>query len=129
MSDSPRYGPPDASHAPRYTGIRTFARCPQVNDSNGVGVATVGMPFDTATSNRPGARFGPAAIRDASIALRPYNPALDVDVFEALSVVDWSDLQVPPGNAERTAGQIAEQLEPVAKAGVVTLGLGGDHSV
>jgi len=125
----PRYGPPDASKAPRYTGIRTFARCPQVRDLDDVDVAAVGVPFDTATSNRPGARFGPEAIRSASIGLRPYHPPLDVDVFAALSVVDRGDVDVTPGNAERTAGQIAAALEPVLRAGVLPLVLGGDHSI
>ncbi len=125
----PRYGPPDASKAPRYTGIRTFARCPHVTDPAGVDVGVVGIPFDTATSNRPGARFGPEAIRSSSVALRPYHPPLDVDVFAALSVADLGDLDVTPGNAERTAGQIAERLTPVVEAGVVPIVLGGDHSV
>ena len=80
---SPRYGPPDASQAPRYAGVRTFARCPLVDSPEGVDVAAIGIPFDTATSNRPGARFGPEAIRACSIALRPYHPALDVDVIRA----------------------------------------------
>ena len=70
----PRYGPPDASQAPRYTGVRTFARCPHVDDPDGVDVAVVGIPFDTATSNRPGARFGPEAIRAGSIAAAPLPP-------------------------------------------------------
>ena len=71
----PRYGPPDASKAPRYTGIRTFARCPFVQDElDSVDVAVLGIPFDTATTMRPGARFGPAAIRDASVLLRPWHP-------------------------------------------------------
>jgi len=126
---TPRYGPPDAVHAPRYTGVRTFARCPLVAGPEDVDVAAVGIPFDTATSNRPGARFGPEAIRACSIALRPYHPALDVDVFAALSVADLGDLDVTPGNAERTAGQIAEALGPVVEAGALPLVLGGDHSV
>jgi agmatinase len=92
-------------------------------------VAAVGVPFDTATSNRPGARFGPEAIRAGSTALRPYHPALDVDVFAALSVVDFGDLDVTPGNAERTAAQIAEGLRPLVEADVVTIVLGGDHSI
>jgi agmatinase len=125
----PRYGPPDASRAPRYTGVRTFARCPLVSDPAGVDVGAVGIPFDTATTNRPGARFGPEAIRNASIALRPYHPALDVDVFAALSVADLGDLDVTPGNAERTAGQIADGLAPLVDAGVVPIVLGGDHSI
>lgn len=125
----PRYGPPDASMAPRYTGVRTFARCPLVSAPAGVDVGAVGIPFDTATTNRPGARFGPEAIRNASIALRPYHPALDVDVFAALSVADLGDLDVTPGNAERTAGQIADGLAPLLDAGVVPIVLGGDHSI
>ncbi|HZO59746.1 MAG TPA: agmatinase [Solirubrobacterales bacterium] len=126
---SPRYGPPDASEAPRYTGVRTFARCPQVMELEEVDVAAVGVPFDTATSRRPGARFGPEAIRSASIGLRPYHPPLDVDVFARLSVVDRGDVAVTPGNAERTTAQIAAALEPVVRAGVVPLTLGGDHSI
>ena len=127
---TPRYGPPDASKAPRYTGIRTFARCPFVADTlDEVDVAVLGIPFDTATTMRPGARFGPAAIRDASVLLRPWHPAQEVDVFASLSIVDAGDLAVTPGNAERTAGQIAAQLEPVVRHGVVPLVLGGDHSI
>lgn len=127
---TPRYGPPDASERPRYTGIRTFARCPYVPDSRaGVDVAVFGIPFDTATTMRPGARFGPAAVRDASLLLRPWHPHHGIDVFGSLSVVDGGDLTVTPGNAERTAAQIAEQLEPVVRGGVVPLVLGGDHSI
>jgi agmatinase len=127
---TPRYQPPEASAAPRYTGIRTFARLPHVpHDTDGVDVAIVGVPFDTATSMRPGARFGPAGIRDASLLLRPWNPAQQVDVFGTLSIADRGDLQVTPGNAERTASQIAAQLEPLVQAGLTTLTLGGDHSI
>jgi agmatinase len=125
----PRYGPADASRAPRYTGVRTFARCPNVTEPVGVDVAIVGVPFDTATSYRPGARFGPEAIRAGSMLLRPYDPALAVDVFAQLSVADWGDLAVTPGNAERTTGQVAAGLEPLIAAGVTPIVLGGDHSV
>jgi agmatinase len=128
-ASTPRYGPPDALTAPRYTGPRTFARCPLVDDPDGVDVAVLGIPFDTATTNRPGARFGPEAIRSASIALRPYNPEQETQVFGALSVADLGDVRVTPGNAERTVGQIAEQLEPIVRSGARTLCLGGDHLV
>ena len=114
---------------PRYTGVRTFARLPHTQALDGVDVAVVGVPFDTATSYRPGARFGPEAIRSGSTLLRPYHPALHVDVFESLSVIDYGDLATTPGNAERTAGQISEGLGAVLSAGVVPLVLGGDHSV
>ena len=61
MTPQPPYGPADASLAPRYTGVRTFARCPYVEDPTGVDVGFVGIPFDTATSYRSGARFGRAS--------------------------------------------------------------------
>jgi agmatinase len=126
----PRFQPPDASAAPRYTGVRTFARLPHVQlPHEDVDAAVIGAPFDTATSFRPGARFGPEAIRSASALLRPYHPALDIDVFGTLSVVDGGDIGITPGNAQRTADQIDAGLQPVLRAGIVPLVLGGDHSV
>ncbi len=124
------YEPPDATRAPRYTGIRTFARCPHVADTlEGVDVAVMGVPFDTGTSMRAGTRFGPEAIRSVSVMLRPYNPAQQTQVFGSLSVVDRGDVEITPQNGERTASQIAAALEPVVRAGVKTLTLGGDHSI
>jgi agmatinase len=125
----PPYGPADASQAPRYTGVRTFARCPYVESPADVDVGFVGVPFDTATSYRSGARFGPEAIRSGSSLLRPWHPPLAVDVFEGRSVADLGDLAVTPGNAERTAAQIAEGLGTVLAAGVTPIVLGGDHSI
>src|SRR5919199_6353746 len=125
----PHYGPPDASRAPRYTGIRTFARCPASTDWANADVAVLGVPFDTATSMRPGPRFGPAAIRDQSILIRRWHTVHAVDVFATLSVVDGGDLEVTPSNAERTAAQIAEGLAPIVDAGTVPVVLGGDHSI
>ena len=95
----------------------------------GVDAAVIGIPFDTATSFRSGARFAPEAIRSASALLRPYHPALDVDVFGTLSLVDGGDIEITPGNALRTTEQIAAALEPVVSAGIVPLVLGGDHSI
>jgi agmatinase len=94
-----------------------------------VDAAILGVPFDTATSFRPGARFGPEAIRSASALLRPYHPQLDVEVFGALSLVDGGDLAVTPGNALRTVEQVDAGLRPLLQAGIVPLVLGGDHSI
>jgi agmatinase len=127
---TPRFYPPDASKAPRYTGPRTFARLPHVQvPHQDVDVAVIGVPFDTATSFRTGARFGPEAIRSASALLRPYHPPLDVDVFGTLSTVDGGDLEITPGNARRTAEQIHDGLQPLVSSGIVPLVLGGDHSI
>src|SRR4051794_20026208 len=123
------YGPPPAFDAPRYTGIRTFARAPHTTDWANADVAVLGVPFDTATSYRTGPRFGPSAIRDQSQLLRPWHTELGIDVFGSLSLIDGGDLAVTPGNAERTAEQIATGLAPVIEAGAVPLVLGGDHSI
>src|SRR5919109_2591740 len=118
----PRFEPPAATLVPRYTGVRTFARLPHVELPRGdVDAAVIGVPFDTATSFRTGARFGPEAIRAASMLLRPYHPVLDVDVFGTLSVVDGGDLHITPGNALKTTEQIDAALRPILAAGTTPL--------
>ena len=104
-------------------------RAPHVTDLAGVDAVVYGIPFDTATSYRSGPRFGPEAIRSASALIRPYNPALDVNVVDALSVVDYGDVPVSPGDTERTYGQVEEELAPIVDAGIFPVALGGDHSI
>jgi len=104
-------------------------RAPHVTELAGVDAAVYGIPFDTATSYRTGARFGPEAIRSASALIRPYHPVHDINVVEALSIVDYGDLPVSPGDTERTYGQVEAGLAPLVDAGVFPIGLGGDHSV
>jgi len=125
----PPYRPLDAQLIPRFAGIRTFMRAPHVTDMTGVDAVVYGIPFDTATSYRTGPRFGPEAIRSASALIRPYNPALAVNVAETLSIVDYGDVPVSPGDTERTYGQIEEALAPIVEAGVFAAAMGGDHSV
>jgi agmatinase len=104
-------------------------RAPHVADLSGVDAAVCGIPFDTATSYRTGARFGPEAIRSASALIRPYHPVHDVNVVEALSIVDYGDLPVSPGDTARTYAQAEEGLAPLVAAGVFPIALGGDHSI
>jgi agmatinase len=125
----PPYRPLDAQVIPRFAGIRTYMRAPHVTDLTGVDAAVYGIPFDTATSYRTGARFGPEAIRSASALIRPYHPAHGVNLVEALSIIDYGDLPVSPGDTERTYGQIEAALAPIVDAGVFPVALGGDHSV
>ena len=68
-------GQVDGQRSPRYAGLTTFARLPQRHEVEDFDVAVVGVPFDSGVTYRPGARFGPSAIRQASRLLRPYNPA------------------------------------------------------
>jgi len=125
----PPYRPLDAQVIPRFAGIRTFMRAPYVTDLAGVDAVAYGIPFDTATSYRTGPRFGPEAIRSASSLIRPYNPGLDVNVVDSLSLVDYGDVPVSPGDTERTYAQIEEALAPVVEAGVFPAAMGGDHSI
>jgi agmatinase len=125
----PRYGPPDAFETPRFSGPRTFMRLPHVEDLHEVDVAVVGIPSDGAQVFRSGSRFGPEAIRSASVMLRNYNPILDVDVSGRLSLVDYGDVPTVPGSTANSLERSAAALAEVAAAGVVTLGLGGDHTV
>ena len=115
--------------AARFTGVGSFMRLPQVNDMSGVDSAIVGIPFDTGVSYRIGGRFGPAAIREASRLLRPYHVEQDIEIFDHLSVVDAGDLSVVPGNIQASYQVIADGLRPILEAGVVPLGIGGDHSI
>jgi agmatinase len=121
--------PFDASAMPRFSGPRTFMRLPHLQTTEDVHVAVIGIPTDDAVSFKSGARFGPEGIRSASVLLRPYNPELRVDVNETLSIVDYGDAPTVPGYHEETLRRIAGFLEPVHRAGVTPLCLGGDHSM
>ena len=131
--------------------MRTFAGLPQavladararedasVAEAAGRGVdggdvrpaaAVVGVPFDTTTSWRAGARFAPEAIRSASALLRPWHPLHGVEVLRAGAVVDAGDVAITPGNARRSVEQIAEALSALCRSGTIALVLGGDHLV
>jgi agmatinase len=123
------YRPVDAMMYPRYSGIRTFMRLPHVTDLSGVDFAIVGVPFDTGGTYRVGARFGPEGIRQESMLLRPYNPALDVAIFDICSGVDYGDLPTVPGYLPESHQAITAGAATVFASGATPIFLGGDHSV
>ena len=123
------YEPWNALEAPRFTGPRTYARLPYVKDLDGVQAAVYGMPWDGGASFRSGARFGPEGVRSASGMIRTYNAVLGVQVFGALSTIDYGDAPTAPGYIEDTLSRIETFVRPLAQAGVTTVGIGGDHSV
>jgi agmatinase len=129
MIGTVHHRPPDPKVAPRFTGPRTFMRLPHLQTTQDVDVAFVGVPTDDAVSFRSGARFGPEAVRSASALLRPYNPHLEVDVVERLSMVDYGDAPTVPGYHEQSLERIEQHLAPLHEAGVVPLCVGGDHSI
>jgi agmatinase len=124
-----RYEPANSFETPRFSGVRTFMRLPNVQDLKNSDAAIVGAPFDTGATFRAGARFGPEAIRSASHLLRRYNPSQDVSIFDHLSVIDYGDVPVVPGYVEASYERMEEGLEPIHRAGVVPVVLGGDHSI
>ncbi|GIN19537.1 MAG TPA: agmatinase [Bacillus bacterium] len=123
------YKPKDSSQSPRFVGNRTFMRLEQVRTTDNIDFAVLGVPFDTAASNRTGQRFGPQHIRDFSVLLRPYNPDMDIDIFEYCSGVDYGDINVIPGNALRTYDSMVEGLMPLLEKNVIPVIMGGDHSI
>lgn len=124
------YGPDEGEHSPRVAGVSTYLRLPHVTQFGDVDVAVVGLPFDTGLAVRTGARFGPRAVREASLTLRPaYNPAQKIAVFDELSVVDAGDAHVVAGFTDRSLDSMQDTLGQVHEAGAVPLCLGGDHTV
>ena len=126
---SKKYVPLNSLEVPRFTEIKTFMRLPNVKTVEDIDYAIVGVPFDTATTFRPGARFGPAAIRDISSLVKPYNVPQKVNVVDELSGVDYGDIAVNPGYIEDTYDRMTAGLLPIVEAGVTPICLGGDHSI
>lgn len=125
----PRYEPADSFETPRFSGVRTFMRLPNTQDLENADAAIVGAPFDTGATFRAGARFGPEGIRAVSHLLRRYNPSQGVGIFDHLSVIDYGDVPVVPGYIEASYESIQVGLEPIHRAGVIPIVLGGDHSI
>jgi agmatinase len=121
-------GPLDGATIPRYAGLPSFARLPRREEVPNFDVAVVGVPFDSGVSYRPGARFGPAHIRQSSRLLRPYNPALEVSPFGVQQVVDAGDLVVNPFDIGEAIGQIEAGARELSALGKLLV-LGGDHTV
>ena len=120
---------------PAYAGVAgTFCKLPLVLDAGeleGVDVAIVGAPIDETVTNRPGARFGPRAIRQADVGGGTHQPNMDlgVDPFEVLTVVDYGDAEVVPADPRSSHQALRKAVGDVCAAGAVPIVLGGDHSI
>jgi len=125
----------DDFNLPAYVGLPSFQRLPWVPDAEALmverpDVAIVGAPFDDAVSHRPGARFGPRAIRQASYHSGAINSLqLGIEPYDWLNVVDAGDAPVTPMNVERGHAVIERKVLDVARSGAVPIILGGDHSI
>ncbi len=120
---------------PIYVGASSFANLPWVPDADELrrlapDVAIVGAPFDDAVSHRPGARFGPRAIRNAQYTSGSlHSLQLEVDPFEVLTVVDAGDAPIVPARLERSHAVIYRKIGEVLAAGAIPIVIGGDHSI
>ena len=124
-----KYKIADSQESPRFSGIKTFMRMEYVRTTDDIDFAVIGIPFDSCASYRVGSRFGPSAIRDISSLTKPYNPVLDVNIFDYCSGVDYGDVKTVPGYVEDSYDEIQSELEPLFEKGVVPICMGGDHSV
>jgi agmatinase len=124
-----RVGQVDATVVPRFAGPATFARLPRIDEVSDVDVAVLGVPFDAGVSYRPGARFGPAHVRESSRLLRPYNPAAGVQPFASQQVVDAGDLGVNPFDIDEALRQIEAGARDVLERAGRLVTIGGDHTI
>ena len=125
---SPR-GPIDTTQVPRFAGPPTFALLPRRDEVGHCDVVVAGFPFDAGTSYRPGARFGPAAVRQGSRLLRPWHAELDIAPFGAQQVADAGDVACNPFDIGEAVAQIqAGATELLADADCL-LAIGGDHTI
>ncbi|MGN6792696.1 MAG: agmatinase [Streptosporangiaceae bacterium] len=129
ISEGGHIGQVDATQVPRFAGPATFARLPRIDQVSRADAAVLGVPFDSGVTYRPGARFGPAHIRESSRLLRPYNPALDVSPFARLQVVDAEDIAVNPFSIDEAVAAIERGARTLLERVPHLLTLGGDHTI
>ena len=122
--------PVSGTVVPRYAGPSTFARLPELRDVEDCDVAIIGVPFDAGTSYRPGARFGPQSVRQASRQLRTnYHPNYDVEPFKVQQVADAGDIACNPFDIDEAIKQIEKgSTELLQKVGSIVT-IGGDHTI
>ncbi|GIU97027.1 MAG: agmatinase [Actinomycetota bacterium] len=122
-------GPVDPLVVPRFAGPATFARLPAIEEVHRADVAVVGVPFDGGTTYRPGARFGPAAVRQGSRLLRSFHPGLDVEPFGAQQVADAGDIACTPFSIEEAIATIERGARALGERAGRLIAIGGDHTI
>jgi agmatinase len=128
--DEPTIQPVSGTVVPRYAGPSTFVRLPELRDLERCDVAILGIPFDSGVSFRPGARFGPQAIRQASRMLRPqFHPIHEMEPFAILQGADAGDIACNPFDIMESIGQIERGADEVLERAGSIVSIGGDHTV
>ena len=114
---------------PRFGGIATFMRLPGTTAPADLDVAIVGVPLDIGTSWRPGARFGPRAIRSESVMTRPYNMATKAAPFDKLRIDDTGDVAINTFNLLDSVDRIEAHYDQLLAHEVIPVSIGGDHTI
>lgn len=122
-------GQVDATKVPRYAGLPTFALLPQLGEVTSADISIIGIPFDSGVSYRPGARFGPAHVREASRLLRPFNPAGQINPFGVQQVIDAGDFAVNPFNIDEALKAIRYKYDQRLEDTKRIITIGGDHTI
>ena len=126
----PPIEPVSGTIVPRYAGPSTFSRLPELRDVPYCDIAILGIPFDSGTSYRPGARFGPQAIRQASRHLRyNFHPDYETEPFKTIQVADAGDVACNPYNIDEAIGQIEQAASDLYTSAGTIVSLGGDHTI
>lgn len=119
------------SYESTFSGATSFLRRKYTKNLDGVDIAITGVPFDQAVTNRPGARFGPRAVREAS-ALQPCDPPMHwggYSPLEEFNVVDYGDLAYDYANIKDFPGALTEHIRTILAAGAGSIAIGGDHYI
>jgi agmatinase len=125
MNSNPAFG---ADLQP-FMGIPSFMRLPVTRVLEDVDAVILGIPFDSGTSYRSGARFGPRKIREASLLLWGYNASMQVKPLEKLNVVDYGDASIVPTSIDRSMEIITSTASEIIQYNTTLISLGGDHSI
>src|SRR6476469_6213918 len=121
MKKDPRFQPVDAAITPRFAGLATFMRTQRHDISSAIDIALVGVPFDIGVNYRPGARQGPAAVREASRLIRRVHPVSGISPYDICNVADVGDAPVNPIDIDRSIRMIEEFFATIHKAGALPL--------
>lgn len=124
------FRPPSGMVRPRFAGLATFMRLPLWREGDPVPeIAIFGVPFDSGTTFRPGARFGPRALREASTLMRHHHPVLAISPYELARVADCGDAPVNPLDIAASLDLMSAYARTFTAQGAVPLVAGGDHLI
>lgn len=132
VRETRKFRAPSSSELPPGAGIQSFLRLPVYDNADQipeVDVLLCGVPFDGGSSFRPGARFGPRAVREASALARSFSAALGVDIYDELRAADGGDVAPLQPDLEQALSAISARAESITRSGAICAFVGGDQTL